>query len=417
MLKTGSLGISYLYNLLTSKTEDSKTEKDDNELVKNAKKLRAMRSTLESQGGVFAKISQIISYDNSSSSVFSECKPYSGKKTIKYLKKFTKSLDTFKNVDIDYNVYKSGSIGQVHIGKLSDKKIAIKVQYTDLIEKTEDDLKALDLVASFMYVFTDIKQVIKDIREKMREELDYAKELNNHNHIWNLWKDSTIVCIPKTYPELCSGKILVTEFLEGDDLTTFIKNSDQAQKNSIAIDIVRFTFENLYKHGIFYSDLHYGNIIIKEGKLGVIDFGCLHYLKEAVRTNFLNLHKSIVENDDDFILQILTDMGILDDSVSDASKKYCLTYFKYQYEPWCSETFEFTAEWWEKVNEKNTKLLSEWKLPAELVYFNKVPYCLYHIFVELKATGNFKEIFDTIFNDILQQETTFEEELEKMILV
>lgn len=413
MLKTGSLGISYLYNLLKSDSGSSGSSSDT--LEKNTKNLRAIRSTLESHGGVFAKISQIISYDNSSSSVFSECKPYSQKKTIKYIKKIAKERYSEKDFSIDFNVYKSGSIGQVHIGTFNQKKVAIKVQYTDLVAKTEDDLKAFDLLASFMYVFTDVKQIIKDIRQKMHEELDYTIELANHTYIYNLWKDTNI-SIPNVYPELSTDKIIVTDFIEGDNLTTFIKTADQESKNKIAYDIIKFTFENLYKHHVFYSDMHFGNIIIQDGnKLGVIDFGCLHYLKNTMCNHLINIHKAIIENNDEKMFVILKDFGILTDSVSELSRNYCIKYFKLQYEPWFKDSFEFTAEWWETINQKDTDLLAEWKLPAEVIYLNKVPYCLYQILVEMKASGNFKQIFTQIFEDIENSENSLESELEKMI--
>jgi predicted unusual protein kinase regulating ubiquinone biosynthesis (AarF/ABC1/UbiB family) len=162
--------------------------------------------------------------------------------------------------------------------------------------------------------------------------------------------------------------------------------------------------------------MHFGNIIIQDSnKLGVIDFGCLHYMKDTMCSHLINIHKAIAENDDEKLLVVLKEFGILTDSVSELSRNYCIKYFKLQYEPWCKDSFEFTSEWWETINEKNTDLLAEWKLPAEVIYLNKVPYCLYQILVEMKASGNFKQIFTTIFEDIEQSDNLLESELEKMI--
>ena len=52
------------------------------------------------------------------------------------------------------------------------------------------------------------------------------------------------------------------------------------------------------------------------------------------------------------------------------------------------------------ATDKNTDLMKEWILPQELVYFNKVPYGAYHIFTKLKLKGNFKKVFDDMFESI-----------------
>ena len=59
---------------------------------------------------------------------------------------------------------------------------------------------------------------------------------------------------------------------------------------------------------------------------------------------------------------------------------------------------EFTKEWKFKSDEKNTLMLSEWKLPPNMVYFNKIPHGLYNILQTLNAKGMFYKIFNEIFN-------------------
>ena len=48
------------------------------------------------------------------------------------------------------------------------------------------------------------------------------------------------------------------------NLNEFIANSAQESKNKIALDLIKFIFTNIYKNNLFYSDSHYGNIIIQD---------------------------------------------------------------------------------------------------------------------------------------------------------
>ena len=394
MYKIGSIGVSLVYNLFI--TDD---HKEDNIVINNGKRLHALRKTFEQHGGLFSKLAQMVSYEDKDCSVFSECKPFSKEKTVEYLREYMK---TKNDLTVDYNIFKSGSIGQVHIGNLNDEnksKVAVKVQYIGLYEQIEDDIKVLNLLTTFLYSFADMKEAIKDIKRCVYEELDYNKETINHQLMYNLWKDTDIY-IPKVYDSLSTNKVIVTEFLSGQNLNEFIANSTQESKNKIALDLIKFIFTNIYKNNLFYSDSHYGNIIIQDKDvLSIIDFGCINYLPIDMVASLKKLHKSLKTQNKKLFFKILIELNIINENVSEESKEYAYNYFKIQYTPWIiEEEFEFTDEWKLKSDEKNTLLLSEWKLPSNMVYFNKIPHGLYHILQTLNAKGMFYKIFNDIFN-------------------
>jgi ubiquinone biosynthesis protein len=393
MYKIGSIGASLVYNLFI--TDD---HKEDNVVINNGKRLHALRKTFEQHGGLFSKLAQMVSYEDKDCSVFSECKPFSKEKTVEYLREYMK---TKNDLTVDYNIFKSGSIGQVHVGNLNDenKKVAVKVQYIGLYEQIEDDIKVLNLLTTLLYSFADMKEAIKDIKRCVYEELDYNKETINHQLMYNLWKDTDIY-IPKVYDSLSTNKVIVTEFLSGQNLNEFIANSTQESKNKIALDLIKFIFTNIYKNNLFYSDSHYGNIIIQDNDvLSIIDFGCINYLPIDMVTSLKKLHNSLKTKNKELFFKILIELNIINENVSEESKEYAYNYFKIQYTPWIvEEEFEFTQEWKLKSDEKNTLLLSEWKLPANMVYFNKIPHGLYHILQTLNAKGMFYKIFNDIFS-------------------
>ena len=402
MLRSTSICASFLYNYLLSDSQYK--DKDGNVLDKKCQKLRCLSDTLQSYGGVLSKLSQMLSLNDETSNVFSDCKPFSKKKTISYFKKYVNENNKLKSMIeyIDFNVFKSGSVGQVHRGVYKEDDIIFKVQYVGLAEQTIKDLKLLDKITSYLYHFTDMKKAMIDIKTKMNEELNYNLEINNQLLMEKIYKDNDEIYIPSIIPELCNDKIIAMKYVEGRTLKKFIEESKQDERDVIGRYIVKFIFENLYKRGIFYSDIHYGNFLVKEDMtLCVLDFGCIHKISKELVQNMRLLHRSIKEEDKEAFYILVENIGIIDSSnISEESKKYIYDYFRLQYEPWVSESFEFTEEWLLKSVEKNSELMKEWNLPQEMVYFNKIPYGSYHLFTKLKLKGNFSKIFENIFQNI-----------------
>lgn len=400
MLRSGSICISFLYKYLM--TEDEIEEDSGKKLVKKSNKLKCMTDTFQSYGGVLAKLSQIVCYNNENNSVFSDCKPFSRDETIKYLKnQYDIMPEFFENIkNIDFIPYKSGSIGQVHRAIYKDgKEIVIKVQYVGLKEQIDSDLFLLDGITKYLYSLDNLSNAMKDIKNKLNEELDYTLEACNQEHIYELWKDNKNIKIPEIIPELCSEKLLTMYFVEGESFDSFILNSTQDERNNIGQYLVEFIFTNLYKKGIFYSDIHYGNFLVKDKSiLYVMDFGCINDIEHKLLENLINLHICIFNDNKEKFYYLIEKMGIINFNISEKSKEYIYDYFKIQYEPFITNNFEFTEEWLEKSTYKNIDLMKEWELPSNMVYLNKIPYGMYHMLTKLKLKGNFLKFFKELLN-------------------
>ena len=350
MLRSGSICISFLYKYLMSDNEINKEDDIDGNknLIQKSSKLKCLADTFQSYGGVLAKLSQIVCYENQDSTVFSDCKPFSRDETIQYFKEhYNEFPEFFKNVKyIDFEPYKSGSIGQVHKGVYKDgTDIIIKVQYVGLKEQIDSDLFILDKLISYLYSFANLSNAMIDIKTKLNEELDYTLESFNQQHLHDLWSDNDNIKIPQIISELSNDNLITMEFIEGENLNIFIANSTQEERNNIGKYMVEFIFTNLYKEGIFYSDIHYGNFIVKnKSVLYIMDFGCINDINDELLKNLRDLHISMINDDKELFYSLVENMGIIKNTISDESKEYIYNYFKIQYEPWTSEEFNFTKE-------------------------------------------------------------------------
>ena len=405
MLRSGSICMNFLYNYLVSEaTINSNNEKGGDVLIKKATKLKCLSETFQSYGGVLAKLSQIICLgeNDKDNSVFSDCKPFSAEKTCKHIKKlFENETDFFKDVKhIDFDVYKSGSVGQVHKAIYKDEKeIIIKVQYVGLKEQVKTDLFILDTIITYLYSFANLTNAISDIKCKIEEELDYTIEYYNQKIMYDTWLEHSSIKIAELIPSISNEKLLSMYFIQGENLNDFIQNSTQEERNNIGMLMVEFVFTNIYKHNILYSDIHYGNFLIQNKKtLYVMDFGCIHDIDDILLDNLTNLYKAILNDNKDMFYTVVEKMEIIDENIPSDSKEYMYEYFKSQYQPWLCDDFEFTSEWVKNNDYKNTDLMKYWNLPSNLVYFNKLPYGMYHILGKMNLKGNFLTFYKKLLN-------------------
>lgn len=402
MLRAGSICASLVYNYFTSSDEDtnlSSNEDHDNKV----KKLRVLNDTFKKYGGVLGKISQLLCINDSDNDVFADFKPFSSEETTKSLKKYIETNELNDVLEIDYNVFKSGSVGQIYkcVIKSSNTPIIIKYQYEGLYDQVQSDLKLLKIIGTVFYSFIDFTEALKDIRTKMNEELSYDLEFDNHSMMYDIWKDSNVIRIPNLFPELCNDKLLAMELMEGISFNEFLKKGSEEEKKIISEHITTFVFTNIFKHELFYSDLHYGNFLINpDNTLSVVDYGCIHLLSDILVDNMKEILISLKNDNKQDFIDILKGMGVIIPKTSEKSIEYSYEYFKIQLRPWIKdEEFQFTDEYINEIDTKDPVLLKEWGLPGELVYFNKIPQGMYRLLWKIGAKLNYYKILENIIKE------------------
>lgn len=400
LVKSGDICMKFLYNYLTT------DQTDTGSLTSKAHKMKLLADIFASYGGILAKISQILCIEDGEGTVFSECKPYSQTKTLQKFKEYYAiHKETFFTgvTNLDFNIMKSGSIGQVHQATYNGEEIVLKVQYVGLEEQFETDLKILKTVSDFLFAFIDNKDMLGEITRKLYEELDYDNEKTNQETIYKIWAsygEDEKITIPKIIPQLCSKTILTSSLLVGaEDMFFFIKNSTIEQRNYIGLLIFKFIYVTLFKHNIFYSDIHYGNFLIKDKtELCVVDFGCISEVDDDFLTNVKKLYNSIYDDDSTSFYEIMLCMGIIpkNKKISEKSMVYLYEFFKIQFAPLIVKDFVFTEAWMATCTGKDMSLAKEWQLPTNCVFFNKINYGLYHVLMKLEMKCDMSQLFRNI---------------------
>jgi predicted unusual protein kinase regulating ubiquinone biosynthesis (AarF/ABC1/UbiB family) len=187
--------------------------------------------------------------------------------------------------DFDQEPVGAASIGQVYRARLRDgRQVAVKVQYPGIASACRSDIKNLRMFArpaQAVIAGIDLPSIIREVEERVLEELDYEVEAQNHRMFARHYRAHPFIRVPDVHTELCSDTVLVTDWLDGRPLAA-AEALDQQQRNRVAEIVFRFYIGGPHELLAFSGDPHPGNsLLLEDGSVGFIDFGLLKRIDRA----------------------------------------------------------------------------------------------------------------------------------------
>ena len=222
-------------------------------------------------------------------------------------------FDSFEN-----EAFGAASLGQVHLATLKNEKLAIKVQYPGIAKSIESDLSVLAFALKRFAKGHNIDHLMKEVEDRLYEEVDYEIEAENTEYFYKHLKHDLIV-IPIINRDLSTKTLLSSSFLEGKDFQGFLtSNPTQEERNSYAQVLFDSFFMSLYHLQTIHADPNPGNFIFMDnGKLGLIDFGCVKRIDSEFLTTFSKLHVSLMDGvSDEDITQQYANLNMIDEDTS-----------------------------------------------------------------------------------------------------
>jgi predicted unusual protein kinase regulating ubiquinone biosynthesis (AarF/ABC1/UbiB family) len=219
--------------------------------------------------------------------------PLSAPLVIKTFKKYfdkspTEMFDTF-----NLKAENAASIGQVHQAEKNGKKLAVKVQYPGIAESISSDLKmARPLAVQLLNLNdADIDRYFDEVENKLLEESDYDLELKRSINITKACSHIPDLFFPKYYPEYSSNRILTMDWIDGVHLKEFLDTKpSQKVRNQIGQALWDFYDFQIHSLRLVHADPHPGNFLMTaNGKLGIIDFGCVKEIPTDYYENYFAL--------------------------------------------------------------------------------------------------------------------------------
>jgi len=193
----------------------------------------------------------------------------------------------------------SASIAQVYKAQLhTGEWVAVKVRRPNIQTTIHSDLAILKVLGNIAQIFSsdlrriNLRIVLKQIEGWLFQETDFRQEAKNIHTIYSAFREAVDrgenkhidkIVIPNVYNNYCSKNIVTMDFIEGVSMSKLESIKDNPEYDPLAsvssfLNSFMYTWLNesyLYFHG----DPHPANILIlKNGKLAILDFGLVGFM-------------------------------------------------------------------------------------------------------------------------------------------
>ncbi|MFJ6516310.1 ABC1 kinase family protein [Streptomyces sp. NPDC091406] len=197
----------------------------------------------------------------------------------------------------------AGSIAQVHRARLhSGEQVAVKVQRSAARSIVVDDLDILYRFATKIELHSDWGRSVgavalaQGFAVSLQEELDFRIEARNTLSVAAAIKTSLVgesaILVPAVHEELCSRRVLVTEWMDGTPLNNVSGALDERglDRQALARAMLECLLGQIMTSGVFHADPHPGNLLLlQDGRLGMLDFGSVGRIDRSLRSTLSNM--------------------------------------------------------------------------------------------------------------------------------
>lgn len=210
----------------------------------------------------------------------------------------------------------TASIGQVHVGVLSGRKVAVKVQRANVDRDFAGDIwltiTAIKLIKRLQLRFVYwLLEPMTELVAWTKEELDYRCEARYMDQLRRNARNNFNERVPEVFWELTTRRILVTEFLEGDTVLAYMRARETDDEltlrrlkdfgfdaNEVARHIIDNFLGDAFKYGIFHADLHPANLLIlPHNVVGYCDMGITGLISKFARRQLIALTLAYTRGD------------------------------------------------------------------------------------------------------------------------
>jgi ubiquinone biosynthesis protein len=281
-------------------------------VVRNA---RRARLTIESLGGLWLKLGQLISlrrdllpaaYCEELASLQDRAFGFSTEIARAIVERELKMPIDSLFSEFEDKPLGAASIAQVHRARLkfSGERVVVKIQRPDIQRQAERTLRWIDrMVRALVWLdvmpYFEWREMATELRETALEELDFRIEGTSLRRMRKYLKEDKVV-VPRTYPRWTTRTVLVMEFIDGVFMTDYVTMLEQdparvaewerengVDRRLVAKRLYVSLARQLFKRNLFHADMHPGNIILlRDSRVALIDFGSVGFLDAEFLTSY-----------------------------------------------------------------------------------------------------------------------------------
>jgi predicted unusual protein kinase regulating ubiquinone biosynthesis (AarF/ABC1/UbiB family) len=303
----------------------------------------------------------------------------------------------------------AASIGQVHRAILrtpaGEQAVAVKVQYPGVAEAIDADIKTADLLGTllaFGFKSLNPEEMVLEIKDRLREELDYVNEARNQQLFADFYEGHPFIHVPKVFHEYSTARVLITELVSGHSFSEVL-TWPQEERDRAGEAIFRFVFRSLYRFRAFNGDPHPGNYIFhRDGRVTFLDFGLIkHFTVEEMNMFQSMVTAAVLDHDMEKYRQVIEDAGMFQKDAPFTTEE-AGDYFAHFYEP----VRESRMMTWDTAYassivrhtfDRTSPIAQYATVPRSFVFIQRINLGLYALLGQLGSTGNFRRISEELW--------------------
>jgi hypothetical protein len=142
-----------------------------------------------------------------------------------------------------------------------------------------------------------VKGQFEEVRRMLKQEVDYRQEAESTRLARELFRPEDGVVVPRVYPEYSGERVLTTDYIDGLHLRDYLAtNPTQESRNAFGTKLY-VAWTRMYCAFMPYADPHPGNyLFLRDGRLALIDFGCVQHYGPEEREIVLLAEKMCYED-------------------------------------------------------------------------------------------------------------------------
>ena len=305
----------------------------------------------------------------------------------------------------------AASLGQVHQATSHDgAALACKLQYPDMGNAVEGDLKQLKLILSLYERYDNAistGEIHQELADRLAEELDYRREAANMRLYGLMLADEPGANVPAPVEDLSSDRLLTMSWINGTRLKSFIETTpDQDQRNAVAVNMFRTWYVPFYYYGVIHGDPHPGNYTIADdGSVNLLDYGCIRLFRPSFVCGVIDLYKALRDGNNDLAIQAYENWGFA--NLDQDAINVLNIWAKFIYTPLLEDKARPIHEMRSGSHGREVamKVYEELKRiggvqpPREFVLMDRAAIGLGSVFMHLQAEVNWHRLFESMIDE------------------
>ncbi|MFT5585272.1 MAG: putative unusual protein kinase regulating ubiquinone biosynthesis (AarF/ABC1/UbiB family) [Cognaticolwellia sp.] len=291
----------------------------------------------------------------------------------------------------------TASLAQAHAATLHDgRQVVIKVLHQGIESSVDTDLSALRRILISGRLLNrpkaEIDTIFEEVRARLMEELDYYQEAANLEFFADAFQDDPDICVPRSHPSLCTGRVLTMDRLSGVPLDDFLKTASPQAKQRAAMTLAHSFFRMTYELQALHADPHEGNyLFMPDGQVGILDFGCVKRFNEFWIADYARVADASISGDKALAMEATIKMGVITEA-SPAAEDLVWSFSQAIAEPFAG-VYKLGAipdPVAEKMRALGPKFLRhpEIQTPQDVLYLHRALGGLYSILCRLEAEAD-----------------------------